>query len=249
MPFLLPPADFTPADIEKLRIVGTCEAQICRSAGPWSMGTPKLIEHSSMCSLCSIVQQAKHSSSSKRLYQSYRTVRSLCLHREPVFLHQHGMWLSEYRACSNRTLDCRKRGYREQDRRCYRQSDLASSPRRNAMDVSRQNTLSFMCLICFRACIIIPLTPGYPMPMDSPDAGAVRMIMEAQARSMYRGEHSIFARLRRVGIDPGEYINFFSLRAWGKMKTGHLCSQDVGELSSSLTRLTKRHRFTFTTRS
>jgi len=77
------------------------------------------------------------------------------------------------------------------------------------------------------AVIIIPLTPGYPMPMDSPDAGAVRMIMEAQARSMYRGEHSVFARLRRAGIEPAEYINFFSLRAWGKMQSGHLVSQDI----------------------
>ena len=157
---------------------------------------------------------------------------------------------SAYRSCSNRISDCRKRSYREQDRRCYRQPDLASLSRRNAMDVSCHTTLSFIGLMCSRACIIIPLTPGYPMPMDSPDAGAVRMIMEAQARSMYRGEHSIFARLRRVGIDPGEYINFFSLRAWGKMKTGHLCSQDVGETVFVLpTRLTSLHRFTFTTRS
>lgn len=63
--------------------------------------------------------------------------------------------------------------------------------------------------------------------MDSPDAAAVRMIMEAQARSMYRGENSIFARLRREGIDPSDYINFFSLRAWGKMRSGQLTSQDI----------------------
>lgn len=53
------------------------------------------------------------------------------------------------------------------------------------------------------------------MPLDSPDAAAVRMIMEAQARSIFRGEHSVFSRLRREGVDPDKYINFFSLRAWG----------------------------------
>lgn len=73
------------------------------------------------------------------------------------------------------------------------------------------------------------MTPGYPMPLDSPDAGSVRMIMEAQARSMYRGEYSMFARLRRSGIDPAEYVNFYSLRSFGKMKTGHLVSQDVSK--------------------
>lgn len=59
------------------------------------------------------------------------------------------------------------------------------------------------------------------------------MIMEAQARSMYRGEKSIFARLRRAGIDPAEYVNFFSLRAWGKMQSGQLSSQDVRTLSDA----------------
>ena len=38
MPFLLPSPDFTPAQLQALRITGTCEVQICRSIGPWSMG-------------------------------------------------------------------------------------------------------------------------------------------------------------------------------------------------------------------
>ena len=46
LPFLLPPPDFTAAELDKKRIAGTCEAQICRSCGPWSMGTAKHIEHS-----------------------------------------------------------------------------------------------------------------------------------------------------------------------------------------------------------
>lgn len=79
----------------------------------------------------------------------------------------------------------------------------------------------------WRAVIIIPLVPGYPMPLDSADAGSVRMIMEAQNRSICRGEHSIFARLRREGIKPEDYIAFFSLRSWGKLKDDTLTTQDV----------------------
>ena len=30
----------------QLGLTGTCELQICRSAGPWSLGTPGRIEHS-----------------------------------------------------------------------------------------------------------------------------------------------------------------------------------------------------------
>jgi phospholipase D1/2 len=40
-PFLLPPTDFLPADIEALGLNGTCQIQILRSAGLWSLGTNK----------------------------------------------------------------------------------------------------------------------------------------------------------------------------------------------------------------
>jgi phospholipase D1/2 len=46
MPFLLPPADFTERELIDLKLQGTCEVQICRSVGPWSMGTLTKIEHS-----------------------------------------------------------------------------------------------------------------------------------------------------------------------------------------------------------
>jgi hypothetical protein len=46
MPFLLPPPEFQPGELTKLGLTGTCELQICRSAGPWSMGTPQKTEHS-----------------------------------------------------------------------------------------------------------------------------------------------------------------------------------------------------------
>jgi phospholipase D1/2 len=51
--------------------------------------------------------------------------------------------------------------------------------------------------------------------------------MECQNRTISRGEHSIFARLRKAGIDPNEYITFFGLRGWGKLKGDVFTTQDV----------------------
>jgi phospholipase D1/2 len=46
MPFLLPAAEFKPGELTTQGLTGTCEMQICRSAGPWSMGTPNICERS-----------------------------------------------------------------------------------------------------------------------------------------------------------------------------------------------------------
>jgi hypothetical protein len=46
MPFLLPPPEFKPGELATMGLTGTCEMQLCRSAGPWSLGTPNRIERS-----------------------------------------------------------------------------------------------------------------------------------------------------------------------------------------------------------
>jgi len=46
MPFLIPPSEFKPEELKQLGLTGTCELQICRSAGPWSLGTPDRVEDS-----------------------------------------------------------------------------------------------------------------------------------------------------------------------------------------------------------
>ena len=69
----------------------------------------------------------------------------------------------------------------------------------------------------WRACIIIPLMPGFQNSVDSQDGTSVRLIMQCQYRSICRGESSIFGRLRAKGIDPQEYIEFYALRQWGKI--------------------------------
>lgn len=69
----------------------------------------------------------------------------------------------------------------------------------------------------WQACLVIPLMPGFQNSVDAQDGTSVRLIMQCQFRSICRGETSIFARLRAVGIDPEDYIRFYSLRQWGKI--------------------------------
>ena len=59
-PFLLPPPDLSPADIEALGIEGTCEVQILRSCAMWSMGTPDRVEHSIMNAYVKTIEQSEH---------------------------------------------------------------------------------------------------------------------------------------------------------------------------------------------
>ncbi|KAL1962785.1 hypothetical protein VTN77DRAFT_9154 [Rasamsonia byssochlamydoides] len=69
----------------------------------------------------------------------------------------------------------------------------------------------------WRAVILVPLMPGFQNTVDSEGGTSVRLIMQCQYRSICRGETSIFGRLRAQGIEPEDYIQFFSLRSWGKI--------------------------------
>ncbi|KAI9671919.1 MAG: Phospholipase D1 [Caeruleum heppii] len=69
----------------------------------------------------------------------------------------------------------------------------------------------------WRAVVVIPLMPGFQNTVDSPDGTSVRLIMQCQYRSICRGESSIFGRLRALDIEPEDYIQFYSLRTWGKI--------------------------------
>ncbi|KAK3071669.1 Phospholipase D1, partial [Teratosphaeriaceae sp. CCFEE 6253] len=53
--------------------------------------------------------------------------------------------------------------------------------------------------------------------VDAQDGTSIRLIMQCQYRSICRGESSIFGRLRARGIDPEQYVRFYSLRQWGKI--------------------------------
>ena len=69
----------------------------------------------------------------------------------------------------------------------------------------------------WRACLVIPLMPGFQNTVDQQEGSSVRLIMTCQYRSICRGESSIFGRLRAVGIEPEDYIQFYALRAWGEI--------------------------------
>jgi phospholipase D1/2 len=69
----------------------------------------------------------------------------------------------------------------------------------------------------WRALIVIPLLPGFQNTVDQQDGSSVRLIMQCQFRSINRGETSIFGRLRAKGIEPRDFVEFYSLRAWGKI--------------------------------
>jgi phospholipase D1/2 len=59
-PFLLPPPDFNPADLEALGLDGTCEVQILRSCCWWSMVTPDKTEHSIMNAYVKMIEESDH---------------------------------------------------------------------------------------------------------------------------------------------------------------------------------------------
>ena len=69
----------------------------------------------------------------------------------------------------------------------------------------------------WQCCLVIPLMPGFQNSVDAQDGTSIRLIMQCQYRSICRGETSIFGRLRAKGIDPEEYVRFYSLRQWGKI--------------------------------
>ncbi|KAK0388300.1 hypothetical protein NLU13_4545 [Sarocladium strictum] len=79
----------------------------------------------------------------------------------------------------------------------------------------------------WRCVIVIPLMPGFQNTVDSSGGTSVRLILMCQYRSICRGEQSIFGRLRALGIEPEEYIQFFSLRQWGILGSGALVTEQL----------------------
>ncbi|KIW74918.1 hypothetical protein Z517_11689 [Fonsecaea pedrosoi CBS 271.37] len=169
-PFLLPPPDFNPADLEALGLDGTCEVQICRSAGPWSLGTPDKTEHSIMNAYIKLIEESEHF-----VYIENQFFISSCETEGATVHNKIGDALVE------RITRASKNGE------------------------------------AWKAVIIIPLIPGFQNTVEEEGGTSVRLIMQYQYRSICRGESSIFGRLKAVGVDPEEYIQFYSLRQWGRI--------------------------------
>ncbi|KAL2816827.1 hypothetical protein BDW59DRAFT_135407 [Aspergillus cavernicola] len=169
-PFLLPPPDFEPTDLEALGLDGTCEVQILRSSSVWSTGTPEVTEHSIMNAYVKLIEESEHF-----VYIENQFFISTC------------------------EIDGRKIENLIGDALVERITRAAKNKE------------------AWRAVIVIPLIPGFQNTVDSEGGTSVRLIMMCQYRSICRGETSIFGRLRALGIEPEDYIQFFSLRSWGKI--------------------------------
>ncbi|GJE88360.1 phospholipase D1 [Phanerochaete sordida] len=180
MPSLLPPPEFRPGELNTLGLTGTCELQICRSAGVWSLGTPDRIELSIQNAYLKAIQMSEHF-----IYIENQFFITSTVVNEVKIENKIGD------ALVHRIIRAHKEG----------------TP--------------------FKVCIVIPLLPGFTFPVDHSDASAIRIILECQNRTICRGPNSIFARLRKEGIDPDDYISFFSLRNWGKLRGDVLTTEQV----------------------
>ncbi|KAI8097388.1 uncharacterized protein BX664DRAFT_292887 [Halteromyces radiatus] len=69
----------------------------------------------------------------------------------------------------------------------------------------------------FKVFIIIPLVPAFEG--DLADSGSsAKSVMHFQYTSISRGGNSIIERLERAGINPSDYIDWYSLRNWGRIQ-------------------------------
>lgn len=180
MPFLLPAPDFKVTELNDQGLTGTCEVQICRSAGPWSLGTTSRIEHSIHNAYLKAIELSEHF-----VYiENQFFITSTVVNDIPV------------------------------------ENNIGDALVDRIIRAHKEKTP-------WRACIVIPLLPGFTFPIDHNDASAIRLIVELQNRSICRGPHSIFSRLRKEGIDPNDYISLFSLRGWGKLENSTLTTEQV----------------------
>jgi phospholipase D1/2 len=169
-PFLLPPPDFNAADLEALGLKGSCEVQILRSAGPWSLGTPDKTEHSIMNAYAKLIEESEHF-----IYIENQFFISSC-ETEATTIH----------------------------------NVIGDALVERIVRAARDNE-------AWRACLIIPLIPGFQNTVEEEGGTSVRLIMQYQYRSICRGDSSLFGRLRAQGIEPEDYIQFYALRQWGKI--------------------------------
>ena len=168
-PFLLPPPETNPEDLQALGLTGTCEVQILRSAGAWSLGTED-VEMSIQSAYVKMIDESEH-----------------FVYMENQFFVTSTNTLNT--AVQNRIgdalVDRIKRAHsRGEEWKCF---------------------------------ILIPLMPGFQAAITENQGSSVRIILQLQYRSICRGEFSIFGRLRAASIEPEDYIQFFSLRSWGKI--------------------------------
>lgn len=170
-PFLLPPPDASESDLAGLGLSGTCEVQMLRSAGDWSLGFPKDVrEHSIQTAYVKLIEESEHF----------------------VYM-ENQFFVTSTETLNTKVVNRIGDALVERILRAHRNDEE------------------------WRCCILLPLMPGFQNTVDQAEGSSVRLIMQFQYRSICRGPHSIFGRLEAAGINPEDYISFFSLRTWGRM--------------------------------
>lgn len=171
-PLLTPPSDFTPEELanspffRSLKNRSTCEVQVLRSTGNWSLGL-KETEKSIQNAYLKLIETSQH-----------------YIYIENQFFVTSSSW--------DGVVVENKIGDALVDR--IIKANCEGKP--------------------WKAFIIIPLMPGFDSQVDQPEGSSVRVIMQCQYQSISRGDTSIFARLKKLDINPLQYIQFFSLRKW-----------------------------------
>ncbi|KAI9248403.1 hypothetical protein BY458DRAFT_560172 [Sporodiniella umbellata] len=69
----------------------------------------------------------------------------------------------------------------------------------------------------FKVFVLIPLMPAFPAELSTKEAATARLVMFYQYVSICSGPKSILDKLEKVGIDPTEYIRFYSLRSYDRI--------------------------------
>lgn len=179
LPFLLPPPDCKPREMESLGLTGTCEVQILRSSCNWSLGIEEP-EHSIQNAYIKMIEDSEH------------------------FIYiENQFFITSTEVVNTKIVNRIGDALVERIIRAHENDED------------------------WKACIIIPLMPGFQNRVDEQEGTSVRLILQCQFYSICRGEHSIFGRLRAVGIEPEDYIQFYSLRQWGKMSHGALVTEQL----------------------
>lgn len=178
-PFLLPPPDCKPEELEAMGLSGTCEVQILRSATTWSLGIEHT-EHSIQSAYIKMIENSEHF----------------------VYI-ENQFFITSTETLNNKIVN-----------------GIGDALVRRIIR-AHENDEDWRCVV------IIPLMPGFQNEVNQPDGSSVRLILQCQYRSICRGEHSIFGRLRAAGIQPEDYIEFFSLRQWGKLGNGVLTTEQL----------------------
>lgn len=74
---------------------------------------------------------------------------------------------------------------------------------------------------------MLPTIPGFAGDLRDDAALGTRAIMDYQYKSLNRGDHSIFGRIKAAGVDPTKYIFVFNLRSYDRInKTPGLKEQE-----------------------